>query len=105
MYRELFKGILPVVILNLLSDKGKMYGYLITQTVKELSNDKILLKEGSLYPALHKLKHLGFVEVETENIGKRVRHHYSLTEKGKTEKEKREKELKNFIQIIQKLIP
>jgi DNA-binding PadR family transcriptional regulator len=102
--KELLKGILPVIILNLLSNNGKMHGYGITQTVKELSGDKILLKEGSLYPALHKLKEAGFVETETENIGKRVRHYYSLTEKGKVERQERESELKDFIKTIQKII-
>jgi DNA-binding PadR family transcriptional regulator len=102
--KELLKGILPVIILKLLNDNEKMYGYRITQTVKELSGDKILLKEGSLYPALHKLKEAGFVETETENIGKRVRHYYFLTEKGKVERQERESELKDFIETIKKII-
>ncbi len=103
--KELLKGILSIIILKLLNDNGKMYGYQITQTVKDLSGDRILIKEGSLYPALHKLKEDGFVEIETENIGKRVRHYYSLTEKGKTERCERESELKDFLQTIQKIIP
>jgi len=102
--KELLKGILLVIILKLLNDNEKMYGYRITQTVKDLSGNKILLKEGSLYPALHKLKDAGFVETETENIGKRVRHYYFLTEKGKVEKQERELELKDFMQTIQKII-
>jgi len=102
--KELLKGILPVIILKLLDDNEKMYGYRITQTVKDLSGNKILLKEGSLYPALHKLKDAGFVETETENIGKRVRHYYFLTEKGKVEKQEKELELRDFMQTIQKII-
>ena len=102
--KELLKGILPIVILKLLNDNEKMYGYKIAQTVKELSGDKILLKEGSLYPALHKLRDLGFVEIETENIGKRVRHYYNLTEKGKIEKQEREVELKDFLETVRKII-
>jgi len=102
--KELLKGILPVIILKLLNDNEKMYGYRITQTVKDLSGNKILLKEGSLYPALHKLKDAGFVETETENIGKRVRHYYFLTEKGKVEKQEKELELRDFMQTIQKII-
>jgi DNA-binding PadR family transcriptional regulator len=102
--KELLKGILPVIILKLLNDNEKMYGYRITQTVKDLSDNKILLKEGSLYPALHKLKDAGFVETETENKRKRVRHYYFLTEKGKVERQERELELRDFMQTIQKII-
>jgi len=102
--KELLKGILPIIILKLLNDNRKMYGYQIMQTVKNLSGDKILVREGSLYPSLHKLKEAGFVETETENIGKRVRHHYILTGNGKAESQKRESELRDFLQTVQKII-
>ena len=102
--KELLKGILPIIILKLLNDNRKMYGYQIMQTVKDLSGDKILIKEGSLYPSLHKLKEAGLVETETENIGKRVRHHYILNENGKAESRKRVAELRDFLQTVQKII-
>ena len=102
--KELLKGTLSAIILKLLAENGKMYGYQITQMVKQLSDNKILLKEGSLYPALHKLKDSGFISVETENIGKRVRHYYSLTSEGVKIKNEKEAELKDFIDTINKII-
>ncbi len=102
--KELVKGTLLTIILKLLNDNDRMYGYQITQKVKELSEDKILIKEGSLYPALHKLKSEGLVSVETEHIGKRVRHYYRLTEMGKQTKEEKEAELLDFIETINKVI-
>ena len=102
--KELLKGTLSVVILKLLGDNDKMYGYQITQTVKRLSGDKILVKEGSLYPALHKLKEDDLVTVETEYVGKRVRHNYMLTEKGHAVRREKEMELKDFIETINKII-
>ena len=102
--KELLKGTLSAIILKLLSNNGKMYGYQITQMVKKLSDDKILLKEGSLYPALHKLKEDGLLNVETENIGKRVRHYYSLTKKGVEMKIEKEAEIKDFISTLNKII-
>jgi PadR family transcriptional regulator PadR len=53
---ELLKGTLQTIILKVLKDEGKMYGYEITQKVKELSEGRIQLTEGALYPALHKLE-------------------------------------------------
>lgn len=102
--KELLKGTLSAIILKLLAENGRLYGYQITQMVKLLSDDKILLKEGSLYPALHKLKDDGLIEVETENIGKRVRHYYSLTPEGIKVKLEKETELKDFINTINKII-
>ena len=102
--KELLKGVLPVIILAMLRHHGKMHGYRLTQTVKDLSDEKILIKEGSLYPALQKLREAGFVEMETDNIGKRVRHHYFLTETGKKECQEREFELRDFMETVQKII-
>ncbi len=102
--KELLKGTLSAIVLKLLADNGRMYGYQITQMVKQLSDDKILLKEGSLYPALHNLREEGLLEVETENIGKRVRHYYSLTPRGVKVKDAKEAELKDFILTINKII-
>jgi DNA-binding PadR family transcriptional regulator len=102
--KELLKGTLSTIILKLLDEKGRMYGYQITQLVKELSDEKILLKEGSLYPSLHKLRDDGLIVVETENIGKRVRHYYSLTPKGSASKKEKEAELKDFMNTIGRII-
>lgn len=80
---ELLKGTLQTIILKILADHGKMYGYEITQRVKELSDGTILLTEGALYPRLHKMEAEGFLKTETEIIGKRLRKYYSLTAVGK----------------------
>jgi Predicted transcriptional regulators len=102
--KELLKGTLSAIILKLLYENGKMYGYQITQKVKDLSENKVLLKEGSLYPALHKLRDDGLIDVETENIGKRVRHYYALTSEGIKVKSEKEAELRDFISTINKIL-
>ena len=59
-----------------------MYGYEITQLVKEITKGEIVLTEGALYPMLHKLEAEGAITTEKEHIGKRVRKYYSLTNDG-----------------------
>ena len=81
--RELLKGILKPIILKLLSEHKKMYGYEIVQHVKAQSEGKILIKEGSLYPSLHALTKEGYLKTESVNVGNRIRKYYSLSEKGK----------------------
>ncbi len=102
--KELLKGTLTVIILNLLSENKRMYGYEISQTVKEQSDEKVLLKDGSLYPALQKLTKDGLLTFEEEYIGKRVRKYYSLTPKGNAETVIYLKELKDFIATLNKLV-
>ena len=70
---ELIKGTLKTIVLNLLKENRKMYGYEITQKVKELTDGKIQITEGALYPTLHSLEQNGELETEKEYIGKRVR--------------------------------
>ncbi|WP_298543961.1 PadR family transcriptional regulator [uncultured Aquimarina sp.] len=102
--KELLKGTLSVIILNLLSEKGRMYGYEIFQQVKERSDGKILLKDGSLYPALQKMKKDGLLICEEEYIGKRVRKYYLLTSKGEEKKVSYIEELKDFMITLNNVV-
>lgn len=97
---ELLKGTLQTIILKILADHGKMYGYEITQRVKDLSNGSILLTEGALYPTLHKMEADGFLKTETETIGKRIRKYYSLTPVGKNAVEEKVSEFIAFIRTM-----
>ncbi|NER15214.1 PadR family transcriptional regulator [Leptobacterium flavescens] len=101
--RELLKGILKPIILKLLSENDKMYGYEIVQTVKHISDNKILIKEGSLYPALHSLTKEGYLTVESRMMGNRIRKYYSLTDNGKTQLSPVIQELTDFSQTLDKL--
>ena len=97
---ELLKGTLQTIILKILKDHGKMYGYEITQRVKELSLDRIFLTEGALYPTLHKLEADGLLHTETVMIGKRVRKYYSLTPQGSSLVQERVAEFVDFIKTM-----
>jgi DNA-binding PadR family transcriptional regulator len=101
---ELIKGTLRTIILKMLADHGKMYGYEITQKVKELSVEKILVTEGALYPALHALESEGLVKCETEFIGKRVRKYYSLSPTGKTATKQKVNEFADFMNTMKFLL-
>ncbi|MCW8896538.1 MAG: PadR family transcriptional regulator [Vicingaceae bacterium] len=81
--KEIIKGTLKPIILKLLEQEGRMYGYEITSKVKVLTQGKIQITEGALYPLLHKLEAEGIVITEQENIGKRIRKYYLLTPEGK----------------------
>ncbi len=101
---ELLKGTLKTIVLKLLSDNKKMYGYEITQRVKELTGDKIQITEGALYPTLHALEQEGILTTEIVNIGKRVRKYYSLTKKGKISGKEKVNEFADFINTMKFLL-
>ena len=102
--KELLKGTLKTIILKLLAENGKMYGYEITQKVKMMSSDKIVITEGALYPSLHKLEAEGLLQTETINIGKRVRKYYSLTPQGTSTVKNKLEEFADFVETMQTLL-
>ena len=97
---ELLKGTLQTIVLKVLKDHGKMYGYEITQRVKDLSAGTLLLTEGALYPALHKLEAEGLLKTEIVMMGKRVRKYYTLTADGKSQVRERVGEFLDFIKTM-----
>jgi PadR family transcriptional regulator, regulatory protein PadR len=97
---ELLKGTLQTIVLKILADHGKMYGYEITQRVKDLSEGMILLTEGALYPTLHRMEAEGLLKTETVHIGKRVRKYYTLTNSGKNTVEEKVQEFASFIKTM-----
>ena len=81
--KELMKGSTSILILSLLENED-MYGYQISQSLKEKSKNVIELKEGTLYPMLHGLENENAVQsywIDADN-GKR-RKYYTITTDGK----------------------
>jgi len=81
--KQIIKGSLTAIILKLLEDNGRMYGYEMTKAVRENSQGKMQITEAALYPALHRLLEDGLLETEMEIAEGRMRKYYSLTKKGK----------------------
>ena len=98
--KELLKGTLRTVILKMLREHGRMYGYEITQKVRLRTEGALEITEGALYPALHKLEAEKLVTTEKEYIGKRVRRYYSLTPKGEAAVRERIHEFDSFVDMM-----
>ncbi len=101
---QLYKGSLTTIILRLLEENGRMYGYEMTQKVKEMTADEVTINEGALYPALHKLEADGLLTVEVVPAGNRLRKYYTITPKGQTETVDRLAELEEFMRHMQILL-
>lgn len=101
---QLYKGSLTTIIMKLLEENGKMYGYQITQKVKLITAGELNITEGALYPALHKLEAEGILEVEIKKVENRMRKYYKLTKAGTLETANRLAELEDFIRNMQALV-
>ena len=65
--------------------QGPSYGYEITQTVSERSEGYFELKEGSLYPALHRMERQKLLRASWREADGRRRKYYELTDAGRAE--------------------
>jgi len=101
---NLYKGSLTTIILKLLEEHDKMYGYEITQKVKELTKGELKITEGALYPSLHKLEADGLLDVEVVKVDNRLRKYYKLTEQGTKETVNKLIELQDYIKTMQALV-
>jgi len=80
--RELLKGSTDSLLLCLVNHQP-MYGYQIIKELERRSNGYFQFKEGTLYPALHRLERAGFIQGKWQRLrGGQERRYYYITQKG-----------------------
>lgn len=84
---DLLQGTLDLLILRALRP-GSMHGWAISERIQEISEDVLEVNQGSLYPALHRLEHRGWIKANwgISELGRRARF-YSLTVSGRKQLE------------------
>ena len=80
---DLLQGTLDLLILRTLQSEP-MHGWAIAERIEQLSEDVLQVNQGSLYPALHRLEHQGWIEAEwaVSELGRRAKY-YTLTRAGR----------------------
>ncbi|MFD2570649.1 PadR family transcriptional regulator [Spirosoma soli] len=101
---EFLRGTLKTIVLKLLAERGKMYGYEITQSVKERTQGELILTFGALYPVLHKLEQEGLLVTESVEVDGRLRKYYTLTPSGSETAVRKVSEFERFVEIMQTLL-
>ena len=80
---DLLQGTLDMLILKAIS-LGPLHGYGILLRIQQISKNRLEIQQGSLYPALYRLEHQGWISSEWgESENKRKAKYYSLTAAGK----------------------
>src|SRR3954449_3824555 len=84
---NLLQGTLDLLILRTLQT-GAMHGWAISERIQQISQDVLQVNQGSLYPALHRLEHQGWIKAEwgISELGRRARF-YKLTTSGRKQLE------------------
>ncbi len=80
---DLLPGTLDLLILRTLQTDS-LHGWAISERIQQVSRDVLQINQGSLYPALHRLEHQGWIEAEwaVSELGRRAKY-YRLTPSGR----------------------
>ena len=87
------QGTLALMILTTLEGLGPLHGYGIARRIEETSKNRLVLNYGTLYPALLKLEHAGFIKAEwSVSENNRRAKFYALTAAGRRQLAREKKE-------------
>ena len=102
--RELVKGSTSLLVLQLLNERD-MYGYELVKEIEKRSDHHLQVKEGSLYPGLHKLEKQEYIEFYWQDQEKGpARKYYRITTEGKKVLSERTSEWHRYVQVMNNLI-
>ncbi len=106
MDANLLKGNLELILLTILSD-AEMYGLEIIEEANTRTSGYFEFKEGSVYPALHRLTKQGFLEASFKPSprGNMPSRYYALTKQGKTALQTKQLEFDQFAAAVRGLRP
>ena len=102
--KGLMGGSTTLLLLSLL-EKKDLYGYEIIRELQFLSDDTFQFKEGTLYPVLHKLENLGYLESYlSKGDAGRERKYYQITKRGKKQLVEEKQQWDVFSKSVEKVI-
>ena len=97
------KPVIDLMILDALSG-GRSYGYLIVQDVLARSGGRFEIKEGALYPALHRLERAKLLKATWGEEAGRRRKYYALTAAGRKSLEARRADWRAFAAAVESVL-
>jgi PadR family transcriptional regulator, regulatory protein PadR len=102
--RELIKGSTSLILLQLLNQRD-MYGYELAKEMELKSGNALQVREGTLYPALHKLEQKGLIEAYWEEQTKGpARKYYKITREGQVVLQSKTKEWGAFVHMMNQVL-
>lgn len=104
MNPDLLRGNLDLILLTIL-ERQPLYGFAIIQEAKARTEGYFDFKEGSLYPALHRLQKEGLLASQLGEIGRngKPRKYYAITDKGRQQLTEKREAFADFTHAVTRL--
>lgn len=101
---DLLQGTLDLLILKTLA-LGPHHGWGVSQRIQQVSNEVLRVNQGSLYPALHRLEHRGWIQAEwgTSDNNRKAKF-YSLTRRGRKQLAAERDQWRRFSEAVELIL-
>jgi len=98
------KGTLELLVLKTLSTEAPKHGFEILEWIHSSTDEELLVEEGALYPALHRMEERGWLEAEwaVSEKGRRAKY-YSLTDAGREAAREEQKRWTRYVSAVARL--
>lgn len=101
---DVVPGTLELLILRTLAGGGRLHGFAILDWIRETTGEEIVVEEGALYPALHRMEKRGLLQSDWDvsDKGRRARF-YKLTSVGRRELSDRVRTWERYVEAVARL--
>jgi PadR family transcriptional regulator PadR len=105
MAKNELQGALDLLILKTLSQLGSMHGYGVVMHIRRVSDERLIVEEGSLYPALHRMEQSGWIRASwaVTEFGRKAKY-YALTQAGRRHLAGREKNWEQVVKGVEAIL-
>ncbi|MFV1986975.1 MAG: PadR family transcriptional regulator [Gemmatimonadota bacterium] len=102
---EILPGTLELLVMKALAGAGSMHGFDILRWLQTVTDEELVVEEGSLYPALHRMERRGWLEPEwgISDRGRRAKY-YRLTGPGRKELLGQEESWLRYVSVVDRVI-
>jgi len=100
------QGTLELLVLKTLASAGQLHGFAILDFIRRATDDQLVLEEGALYPALHRMERRGWLTSDwgLSNKGRRAKY-YRLTSVGETALAMEESRWEAYVAAVARIAP
>jgi PadR family transcriptional regulator PadR len=100
------QGTLELLVLKTLAAVGQGHGFAILDFIRKATRDQLMIEEGALYPALHRMEERGWLASDwgVSEKGRRAKY-YSLTRAGQTALERESRRWSEYVDAVSRIAP
>ena len=102
---SILPGTVAFLALSSIARAGPLHGFQILRWIKETSEGDLLVEEGALYPALHRMEKKGWLDSEwaVSKKGRRAKY-YTVTPKGRKALDRESAEWARYVRAVQRVV-